>query len=342
VSALLVEACGPMSSLQDLGRFGWQRFGVSSSGAMDSLALAAANALVGNPPGTAAVELVLLGCTIAADQTPVRVAVAGAPATLSLDGQRLPAMTSILIEPWRTLTVGPMQAGIYAYLAVEGGFALPAVLGSLSLQQRAKLGGLEGRALRAGDRLPVQARRDAADACETALDPLDLGAGDVIRVVLGPQADYFSTQGVETFLGEAYSVSAQADRMGYRMSGPRIEHARGFNIVSDGIVTGSVQVPGTGEPIVTMADRQTTGGYPKIATVISADLRILAQRRAGEAVRFSAVHVEEAQAIARERAKLVDSLPGSRRAIRGGLPSVEDLLGMNLAGAAVDGTTAGP
>ena len=152
----------------------------------------------------------------------------------------------------------------------------------------------------------------------------------------GLQDDYFSKEGIETFLSSAYTVSREADRMGYRLAGPRIAHARGFNIVSDGIVTGSIQVPGAGEPIVMMADRQTTGGYPKLATVISPDLRLVSQRRSGEAIRFAAVGIEEAQAIARERAELVRLLPAEARPVRGGLPPSEDLLALNLAGSAID------
>jgi 5-oxoprolinase (ATP-hydrolysing) subunit C len=157
-----------------------------------------------------------------------------------------------------------------------------------------------------------------------------------IRVVLGPQAEYFTAAGLETFLSTPYRVAAEADRMGYRLTGTRIEHALGYNIVSDGIVAGSVKVPGTGEPIVMMADRQTTGGYPKIATVISPDLRVIAQRRPGATVRFQGVDMAEAQRLAREAARDLSDLPSRVRPRRGGLPSNEELLALNLAGSAVD------
>jgi allophanate hydrolase subunit 2 len=156
-----------------------------------------------------------------------------------------------------------------------------------------------------------------------------------VRVVLGPQDDYFTPEGIETFLSAAYTVSPEADRMGYRLSGPAIRHARGHNIVSDGIVTGSVQVPGGGEPIVMMADRQTTGGYPKIATLVSSDLRVLAQRRPGQTVRFTAIDIRDAQRLARERAQSIAALPARCRPARG-LPTIEELLTLNLAGAAID------
>ena len=324
-----------MTSIQDAGRFGWQRYGVSSSGAMDRLALAFANALVRNAPGAGALEFMLMGGSFAIEGGTARLAVAGAPCAVAVDGQPARAVTSLTLRPGQTLSVGPAQAGVYAYLAVAGGFALPLKLGSLSLQPRAGIGGIEGRALRAGDQLPL-ALADAPKGPELALDVVPIDADAPIRVVLGPQDDYFSKEGIETFLSSAYTVSQEADRMGYRLAGPRIAHARGFNIVSDGIVTGSVQVPGAGEPIVMMADRQTTGGYPKLATVISPDLRLVSQRRSGEAIRFAAVGIEEAQAVARERAELVRRLPAEARPVRGGLPPSEDLLALNLAGAAID------
>ena len=335
MTALVVSACGPLTSIQDAGRFGWQRYGVSSSGAMDRLALAFANALVGNAPGAGALEFMLMGGSFAIEGGTARLAVAGAPCAVAVDGQPARAMTSLTLRPGQTLSVGPAQAGVYAYMAIAGGFALPLELGSLSLQPRAGIGGIEGRALRAGDQLPLSLA-EAPKGPELALDAVPIDADAPIRVVLGPQDDYFSKEGIETFLSSAYTVSRDADRMGYRLAGPRIAHARGFNIVSDGIVTGSVQVPGAGEPIVMMADRQTTGGYPKLATVISPDLRLVSQRRSGEAIRFAAVGIEEAQASARKRAELVRMLPAEARPVRGGLPPSEDLLALNLAGAAID------
>jgi 5-oxoprolinase (ATP-hydrolysing) subunit C len=333
MTALLVKTCGPMTSLQDFGRVGWQRHGVGRSGAMDRLALAAANTLAGNPPVAAAVEFMLLGGTFTLEGGSARVAVAGASAAVSLDGGPVRPMTSVTMRPGQTLVVGVAQAGVYAYLAVAGGFALPPQLGSLSLHARARIGGFAGRPLQEGDRLPLGvAQAPAGDELELDALPLDLDAP--IRVVLGPQDDYFTADGIETFLSETYRVSPQADRMGYRLAGPLIAHAQGYNIVSDGIVAGSVQVPGAGEPIVMMADCQTTGGYPKIATVISADLRIMAQRRPGSPVRFQAISVEEAQRLARERAQRLAGLRARPR--RGALPPTEDLLGLNLAGSAVD------
>jgi biotin-dependent carboxylase-like uncharacterized protein len=224
---------------------------------------------------------------------------------------------------------------VFFYLAVAGGFGVAPALGSVSLQPRAGIGGLDGRALQAGDRLDL-VLDSAPPGPDATVDPVPLDPEAEVRVVLGPQDDYFSPEGIATLLSASFEVSREADRMGYRLTGPAIRHSRGFNIVSDGIVGGSIQVPGSGEPIVTMADRQTTGGYPKIATVISADLRVVAQRRTGERIRFQAIGIEEAQAIARERAEALRSLTTRTRPVRGGLPGSEELLALNLAGAAVD------
>lgn len=334
---LEVIACGPATGLQDRGRFGWQRYGVSSSGAMDSLALAAANALVGNPPGTAAVEFVLMGGRFRVAGGPARLAVAGADPTLAVDGTPGAPGRSLTLDDDQVLDVGAMRAGTFAYLAVAGGFAATPALGSLSLQARAGLGGIEGRGLRAGDRLPL-CLAGAPAGPELVLPALPLDGDAPVRVVLGPQDDHFPPLSIATFLGATYRVGREADRMGYRLSGPPIPHGpQGFNIISDGIVAGSVQVPGSGEPIVLMADRQTTGGYPKIATVISADLRRLAQRRPGDPVRFEEVTIEEAQGIARARAAEIAGLPAlTRPAIAGAGLASDVLLALNLAGAATD------
>jgi biotin-dependent carboxylase-like uncharacterized protein len=335
MTALLVKTCGPMTSPQDFGRVGWQKHGVSNSGAMDRLALAAANGLVGNAPDAGGIEFMLAGGEFAVEGGSVRLAVTGAGARLTVDGQAVKGTTSFVVRGGQSVAIGAAQGGVYLYLAAAGGFAVEPQLGSISLHARARIGGLEGRPLRAGDRLPLK-RAEAPEGDELGLSALSLEPDAPIRVVLGPQDDYFSAAGIETFLSATYRVSAEADRMGYRLTGERIEHALGYNIVSDGIVTGSVQVAGTGEPIVLMADRQTTGGYPKIATVISPDLRILAQRRPGASVRFQAVDMAEAQRLARGAAQALAALPSRARPRRGGLPLNEELLSLNLAGAAVD------
>ncbi|MEA1830551.1 biotin-dependent carboxyltransferase family protein [Methylobacterium durans] len=329
---LLVLECGPATGLQDGGRLGYQRQGLSGSGPMDRLALAAANALVGNAPGLAAVELALSGARLRAVGGAVRLALAGAPFGLSIDGETLGDHHSLCLPEGATLALTPPRQGLFAYLAVAGGIDVPDSLGSRALHLRAALGGIDGRALRAGDRLPVAASADALP--DRALDPLPLDAEEPVRVVLGPQADHFPDDAVASFLAAPYTVSNRADRMGYQLDGPPVRHGdRGFNIVSDATVAGSVQVPGSGLPIILMADRQTTGGYPKIATVISADLRRVAQRRPGERLRFAPVTVDHAVGLAREAAALKAGLPGQLRSV---VSRDERLMAANLAGNAVD------
>ncbi|TDR93237.1 biotin-dependent carboxyltransferase family protein [Enterovirga rhinocerotis] len=339
MSALLVKTCGPMTSLQDAGRIGAGRSGISRSGAMDGLSLAEANALVGNPPDIGAIELMLVGGTFEIVGGPARIALAGARMALTVDGAPVAPSTSCTAPEGATITIGGASEGIYAYLAVAGGFDVAPQLGSVSLQPRAGIGGLDGRPFRAGDRIPLRSAEDPAGP-EHDLPPWRPDA-DPIRVVLGPQDDLFPPDAVEAFLGNTYTVSEEADRMGYRLAGQPIEHLRGFNIVSDGLVAGSVQVPGSGLPIVMMSDHQTTGGYPKIATVISVDRARLAQRRVGTAVRFAAVPVAEAHAILRAQRAAIAALPSQLRVVHSGLPSVEEMLALNLAGEAKDALAEG-
>lgn len=328
---LVVLDCAPATSIQDAGRAGFQRQGLSPSGPMDALALAAANVLLGNAPGAAAIEFALGGGRLRAAGGAVRLALAGAPFRLRIDGEPLSDHRSFVLGEGAELEILPPREGLFACLAVAGGIAVPEALGSRSLHRRAAIGGTGGRPLCAGDRLPVASAEGARDL---ALPALGLDPGEPVRVVLGPQDDAFASEGIETLLGSAFTVSARADRMGLTLDGPAIAHGPdGFNIVSDATAFGSIQVPGHGRPIVLMADRQTTGGYPKIATVISADLRRIAQRRPGEEVRFRAVPLAEAVAAARERARLVAALPHLMAPV---LSREERLLSANLAGEATD------
>lgn len=330
---------GPLVTVQDRGRPGWQRIGVTPAGAIDPISFAVANALVGNPAGAAALEFTLIGGLFTAEGGPMRVAVVGPAFPASLDGSALNPLTSVTILPGQKLRIGSASAGAQGgargYLAVLGGINTPPVLGSRSTHVRSAIGGMEGRALRAGDLLPVGEAQ--IEGPELKLDASDLpDPPSRLRVVLGPQDDYFTTAGIETFLGSDFIVSTDADRMGYRLTGPVVEHRDGFNIVSDGVGVGSIQVPGNGQPIVLLADRQSTGGYPKIAGVISSDLPFLAQKRPGEIVRFEAIEINAAQALARERATWMALLPGLVKPALVLSPSAEALLAVNL----IDGVVA--
>ena len=299
MSALLIQNPGFGVTLQDLGRPNVQHLGVPVSGALDPVALRIANTLVGNPPDAAALEFRMMGPSVLVEADSVRVALAGSDATIDIvsgDQQvRLESQRSVRVERGRTLGVGGLPEGGVAYLAVEGGFDLQAVYGSLSTYIRASLGGLNGRALQAGDRLPL-ARASADQRGEVRLrDRAWREEAGPIRVVLGPQRDFFTDASVEAFFGSDYAVTREADRMGMRLEGPALEHARGFNIVSDGIVTGAIQVPGNGMPIVLLADHQTTGGYPKLGTVVSADIPRMGRLRPGDIIRFEAIDVPGAE-----------------------------------------------
>jgi biotin-dependent carboxylase-like uncharacterized protein len=327
---LAIERPGLSSTLQDFGRFGYQRFGISGSGAMDVVAMRIANRLVGNEPATAVVEMSMTGLAARISGGRCLLAVAGADMPVAVNGRRLDGWRSFALEDGDRIDIGAATAGLYAYLAVAGGFAVAPTLGSLSTHSRSAIGGFEGRPLRAGDRLPLAA---AATGREHFIPAQARPRWDgMVRVVPGPQAERFTPAGMATFLGSDYRVTSRTDRMGAQLDGPSIEHADGFNIVSDGIVNGSIQVPGNGRPLVLLADRQTTGGYPKIATIIGADLPKIAQRRPGEAVRFAAVTVAEALEALRRRERALDDALASLRPVglAAGDLSAEDLLGVNL------------
>jgi len=308
-AALRVTAAGPLSTVQDAGRRGWLRYGVSSAGAFDPLYLAVANALVGNAPAMAGIEFTLLGDGYAVEADSALVAVAG-DATVTIDDAPAAAWRGHRLRRGQVLRVKALKRDTRGYLAVAGGFALPPVLGSVSTHVRTGLGGIEGRKLKAGDRLPL-AWDAAPPEAERVFDPTLLPARSAeLRVLLGPQDDYFTPAGIETFLSAEFTVTREADRMGYRLDGPAIEHAKGYNIVSDGIPLGAVQVVGSGQPIILLVDRQTTGGYPKIATIIAPDVAAMAQVKPGNKLRLHAVDLNEAPAARRALADWLSALPG--------------------------------
>lgn len=309
--ALSVIVPGIHATVQDLGRFGFQALGVPVSGALDSIALRLVNALVGNAPATAALEFLHQGPTLEVAADSVRVAAAGGEIeVLGRSPRRIPPWQSVRLAQGLQFRLGAPQGAVCGYLAVDGGFALAPVLGSQSTYTRARIGGLEGRVLAGGDRLPL-ARPAAEPRAEVRLtEPPDWKPPDHIRVVLGPQQDHFSDSAIAAFLAAAFTVSKDADRMGLRLTGPQLAHTRGYNIVSDGVVTGAIQIPGSGHPIIMLADHQTTGGYPKIATVISADLPAVGRLRPGDSIRFRAVSTAEAEAARRDLEAEIESRIG--------------------------------
>ncbi|MBN9586419.1 MAG: allophanate hydrolase [Afipia sp. 62-7] len=336
MSRLVVLSVGPATSVQDAGRFGAQRYGLTTSGAMDRVALAMANDLAGNAPFAAAIEIGPFGASFTARHGAIRVALAGAARVADIAGSPLLPNETGLIAEGETLKLGPARNGVFSYLAIEGGINGEPVFGSLSVNARAGVGSPFPRPLQGGDTLDVGTAHVAPH--ERALDTFDIPQAPV-RVVMGPQDDEFGAA-CDVFLNSEWRVSTTSDRMGYRLEGPKVVHSGGHNIVSDGAVHGSIQVPGNGQPIVLMADHGTTGGYPKIATVISADLGRLAQMPPGSTFRFKAVSVEDAQAEARKLAEFIHGLPGRIHAAGGSSLNLVELQKANVAGIAVNATDA--
>ena len=331
---VLIETIGPGATIQDGGRHGLLRFGVTPAGPMDWTALATANLAVNNAPDAAALEISPGGVTLSVDRaTPL--AFAGGGFAWTLDETRLPAAARVTLKPGERLRARAGVWGSFAICALPGGADVPEVMHSRSTHIRSALGGLEGRALRAGDTLLAGADRGAMD--DVAIDAGWLARSDApIRVVLGPQDDHFAAATIAAFAEATYRLTRTADRMAYRFEGPRLAHAKDFNIVSDGVALGAIQVAGDGQPLVLMADRQPTGGYAKIAHVCRADIGRLAQMRPGETCRFQPVDVTIARNVL---LALEDAIAGTHKRLEPlrRMPSAASLLGTNLIGGIVDG-----
>ena len=288
---------GLFTTIQDGGRWGYQAYGMPVAGAMDRYAFRVANSLVGNEQDAAIVEMTLLGGVYHFDSD-VWVSICGADMQAMLNGKSIENWSSFFVAAGSTLEFQYAVSGCRSYLAVSGGFDVPLVLGSSSTYTRAGIGGLEGRSLKVGDILfgkkPIHAMKKGK-CLPTEFVP-QYREEITLRVLLGPQDDLFTSEGINIFFTSTYTISADADRMGYRLEGTKIEHIGKPDIVSDALCEGAIQVPGHGMPIVMMADRQTTGGYPKIGTVIGADLTKLAQAKPGDRVRFIQCSDEDAVA----------------------------------------------
>jgi biotin-dependent carboxylase-like uncharacterized protein len=336
MSRLVIASIGPASSVQDGGRPGSQRYGLVPGGAMDRLTLAAANVLVGNAPFTAGIELGPFGATLTARDGAVRVALSGAPRNADIAKRPVAFDASMTLADGESLTLGFARGASFSYLAIEGGVQGEPMFGSLSVNARAGLGSPYPRALQAGDELQVT---EPSGATERRID-LPAAVEGPIRVLLGPQDDEFGDDMKSLFLDSEWKISATSDRMGYRLEGPAIRHLHGHNIVSDGTVNGSIQVPGNGSPIVLMPDRGTSGGYPKIATVISADFGRFAQIPAGRGFRFKAIGMAEAQQALRNFVNQIADLPNRLRDIENFDLNLEALHDANVAGSAVNAVDA--
>lgn len=334
--ALVIDSAGPGITLQDGGRHGYLRYGITAAGPMDPLMHAAANRAASNPLDATAIEISTGGVTVSAQDGAVGLALLAPGFRVALDGVPLPDTVALALEPGQTLVVRAGDAGAWGYLAVAGRVDVAPVLGSAATHTRSGLGGLDGRGLAAGDRLPVAEGRTPDGPPQRLVAPWLERDGREIRVVLGPQDDYFAPDQVEAFLAGPWTVSPRGDRMACFVDGTPLRHAKGHDIVSDGVAMGAIQVPGNGLPIILMADRQSTGGYPKIATVIGPDLGRLAQVRGGASLSFRRVTVAEAVAARRaERDLLREAIP-REPVIRTDFAS-DFLLGLNLVGGVTDG-----
>jgi biotin-dependent carboxylase-like uncharacterized protein len=335
-----VVESGTFVTVQDHGRPGYRKYGVPLSGALDSVSLSAVNALLGNKPDAAALEVFMRGPTLKVLSGGIRIALIGKIAaevqTARVRNFHVEAQTTATLFPGDMVQIGRSAGGV-SYIGFSGGILVPPVLGSRSTYRRAALGGINGRALAAGDCLPCEpVRGQVLEAANP--QPLTHDEGP-IRVMLGPQLDYFSEQAITDFLGKPFIVTADMDRMGMRLTGARLMHGdRGQEIVSDGVTPGSIQVPGDGYPIVLLADCQTTGGYPKIATVIKADLPCLAHVMPGMELRFRSVSAREAAAALHARVQQLNAwIAGITHFRPPGLINEEALLGANLISGAVRG-----
>lgn len=284
---------GLMTTVQDNGRWGYQAFGMPVAGAMDNIALKVANMLLGNDENQAVLEFTMMGGEYEFEQD-CFVAITGADMSATLDGKTVANWSAFAVSAGSVLNFTFAVSGCRAYLAISGGLDVPVVLGSRSTHTRSKVGGLEGRALKSGDilkTLPCDLTKCRAQILPTDLIP-EIPSVIKLRIILGPQEEDFTPLGIETLFTAEYKITNEADRMGYRMEGSMVEHATKPDIVSDALCQGAVQIPGHGMPIIMMADRQTTGGYTKIGTVISSDLRLLAQAKPGDTVTFVEVDDE--------------------------------------------------
>ena len=285
---IAVLKAGLLTTVQDLGRWGFQHFGVPVAGPMDLVSHRAANVLVGNAPSAATLEMTLAGPELAFKDD-ARFAVTGAAFDIRLDTASVPNDTPVRARPGQRLIFGRCRRGARAYLAVAGGIDVPLVLGSRATHLGSRMGGVEGRALRPGDLLPIgPSDTDTGATLRSRLTPRALPVGGArVRVLMGPHHPRFAQRSIDAFSRERYVVTPQSDRMGYRLRGTPLTVLERGDLLSTATPVGAIQVPPLGEPILLMADRQTAGGYPRIATVITADIPVVAQLAPGDWIEFA-------------------------------------------------------
>lgn len=299
---------GIYTTIQDRGRWGYQEFGMPVTGAMDDYSIRVANILVGNDEYDAVLETTLNGPEISFNIDAI-VAITGANMVPRVNGNIVPMWRSFKLSKGDVLSFGMARQGTRGYIAFAGGLDIPAVMGSLSTFVRGGIGGFEGRKLKSNDEINLRNSNISFEEGFNRVVPLKYvptyNQNCRVRAILGPQDDCFTEESIEKFFGSEYEVTSETDRMGYRLSGPILEHKAGADIISDGINLGSIQIPGHGMPIVMMADRQTTGGYTKIATIISVDMPLIAQLKPGDKVHFEKIDVLEAHRVLKEYENII-------------------------------------
>lgn len=317
---------GLLTSIQDLGRYGYQKHGVIVSGAMDTYSLRLANLLVGNEEGEAGLEITLMGPSFLIEQDTL-LAISGGDLSPSIDEESIPMWRPVYIKGGSVLRFGTCKSGCRSYIAVAGGFNIPEVMGSKSTYLRAGLGGFHGRALKEEDVLELNTPSEQAVHTMKGLEakagerpfvptswyiergciPQDTGH-TMVRVMHGSQFELFDEDSITTFFNEPFQVTPQSDRMGYRLSGPVLKLKKPVEMISEAVSLGTVQIPPDGNPILLLADRQTVGGYPKIAQVAAVDISVIAQMKPGKKLTFQEITVEEAERLYMVREKHIQSL----------------------------------
>lgn len=304
---------GILTTVQDYGRKGYQQYGVSVGGAMDRYSLALANILVGNERHEAALEITLSGLSLQFEMDTM-FALTGADLGPLLNNQKVGMYQTVLGKKGDILSFNSVNKGMRAYMAVMGGIDVPQVMGSKSTYLMGKIGGYKGRKLSEGDVIATNKLLNPLNYQFRSI-PRDLipnyTESHEIRVIMGPEDEAFTAKGIEAFLNSPYKLTTQLDRMGYRLEGQAIEHKNSADIVSAGINWGAIQVPGHGQPIIMMSDRQTTGGYTKIANVISVDLHYLAQLKPGDSITFKKISIEKAHELLIEQEQRIVRLINS-------------------------------
>ena len=307
MSVIQVQTPGLLTTVQDLGREGFGPIGVSPSGAADPISLRLGNRLVGNAEGAAGLEMTLLGGTFLFPQGAI-IALTGSDFGTSLDGASLDLWTSFEAKPGQALRVGSTRSGARCYLCVQGGIGVKPVLGSASTHLLSGLGGHEGRALRKEDVLPIGPATASFRKTAVAPQALErLSPRKVLRVTLGPQSDWFPNPSQQTFYEDTYRVAEESNRMGLRLEGRPIAQQSGGEMITEGVSIGAVQITAGGLPIILFVEQQTTGGYAKIANVISADLHSLGQLRPRDEIRFERIEWETARSLLLEQEELLAS-----------------------------------